>query len=674
MSPSHTRVLLGAALTFLALHQLKRVKRKRRHAIPRAASAILAALGILLYHGDRDYTWRVLVAAAIGLVVQRGLLRQKTRYITNLEKVGQRIGGTGADPAAHEYDFIIVGGGTAGCVLASRLSEDPNVRVLVLEAGASGRTLRFTRIPVSYGRLFRTQHDYNLYTEPQEHANGRVKYWPRGKMLGGCSSVNAQMAQYGAPSDFDEWAKITGDDSWSWSNFKRYFNKFENYQADSRYPRVDTSVKGNDGPVTIGYYSAISPKSKDFVEACTRLGVPFSPDFNTTKGTMGVNRVMTYVDEKCTRVSSETAYLTRDVLARLNLKVALHATVTKIQFKEVAGSLHAAGVEFTNQKDGARYQARALKEVILAGGAVHSPQILMLSGVGPQEELKKHGIEVVHDLPGVGSNLIDHPVVDVNVKDKFDRSNRHLQPNSLPDVIKSVGSLLKYIFFRSGALATNFGEAAAFIRSDDPALFPPEEYPMKLVDSTSSPDSPDLEIFTTALAYKEHGLIKFPMHTFAVHATLLRPMSKGTLRLRSSSPWDAPILDPRYLEAAVDVEKLVRGLKFVLRVIKAEPLSSHLDHNYDNSLLDHGLHTKSDDELRQIVRERVETLYHPASSCRMAPLAEGGVVDSQLKVYGIQGLRVCDASVFTTMVSGHTTGAVLAIAEKLADAVKAGRT
>ncbi|KAF8641732.1 hypothetical protein AX16_009842 [Volvariella volvacea WC 439] len=597
-------------------------------------------------------------------------LRQKTQYIRNLEKVGQQIG-IDAASVAYEYDFIIVGGGTAGCALASRLSENPNLKVLVLEAGTSGRSLLYTRIPIAYSRLFHTKHDYNLYTEPQEHANGKVKFWPRGKMLGGCSSINAQMAQYGAPGDFDEWAKITGDDGWSWSRFKHYFNKFENYKADTRYPQVDTSVKGNSGPVTIGYNSTISPKSGHFVEACTRLGVPLSHDFNTTKGTMGVNRVMTYVDEKCTRVSSETAYFTNDVLRRSNLKVALHATVTKIQFERIGDSLRAVGVDFTNKKNNKRYQARARKEVIISGGAVHSPQILMLSGVGPQKELKKHGIEVIHDLPGVGSNLIDHPVVDVNVKDQFNASSKHVQPTSLLDYFKYVGSTLEYFSLRSGALTTNFGEAAAFIRSDDPILFPREEYPVQLVDSTSSLDSPDLEVFTTALAYKEHGAVKLPMHTFAVHATLLRPMSKGTLHLRSSSPWDAPIIDPRYLEAEADVEKLVRGLKFILRVIKTEPLSSHLDHNNDDPLLDHRLLAKSDDELREIVRERVETLYHPASSCRMAPLSEGGVVDSKLRVHGIQGLRVCDASIFTTMVSGHTTAVVLATAEKLADIVKA---
>ncbi|KAF8882575.1 GMC oxidoreductase-domain-containing protein [Infundibulicybe gibba] len=388
-------------------------------------------------------------------------------------------------------------------------------------------------------------------------------------MLGGCE------AQYGAPGDFDQWANINQDDSWSWKNFSQYFTKFEKYSYDPEYPDLDPKTKGSDGPVRIGYFSDISQSSKDFIDSCTEIGIPHSADFNNIKSTGGVNRAMTYIDQKRERVSSESAYLTGDVLARPNLKVAICAQVTQILFEKVGDTIRATGVEFSGTQDGPRYRAKAKSEIIVAGGAIHSPQILMLSGVGPAEQLQKHDIPVIHNLPGVGSNLVDHPVVGVNFKDKQNDSRKFLKPQS--------------------------------------------------ISTTSAVDSPDLEIFTSPLSYKDHGTIIFPVHSVALHSALLRPMSTGKLTLKSNNPWDSPAIDPKYLEAPEDVQKLIRGIKLIFKIAKAEPLTS------------------SDEELEKIVRERVASLNHPTGTCRMAPLAEGGV-----------GLRVCDASIFPSMVSGHT--------------------
>ncbi|EAU85330.2 hypothetical protein CC1G_07600 [Coprinopsis cinerea okayama7 len=603
--------------------------------------------------GNNRFTW--ITAFAFALLLRQATKGRKPKLIADARRVAREVKEGELD--FDEYDVVIIGGGTAGCVLAARLSEDPSLRVLLLEAGGSGVALRETRIPVAYSLLFHTKHVYQFFTEPQDFANGKKRFWPRAKMLGGCSSINAQMAQWGSPGDFDRWGDIIGDDSWKWSNLKRYFNKFEKYVPHPDFPDVDVSVKGQEGPMKVGYFSEVSEGSKLFIKACQNVGIPFSPDFNTSKGTLGVN------------------------------KVVVNATVTKILTERVGGEIRTVGVEFAKSKEGPRYRVRARKEVVLSYNAepvlsthlrsAFSPTILMLSGIGPSGELRKHHIPSVLDLPGVGDNLIDHPVVDLYFKNRYDDSPKHVKPSSLGDVVKFVTSTLKYFITRSGSMATNFGESAAFVRSDDRALFPESAYPEKLHDTTSSAIGPDLEIFTTPMAYKvqiyllEHGDFTFPMHTFAIHVVLLRPRSKGTLRLKSASPWDAPAMNPTYLERPEDVHKLVRGVRLITKIARQEPLVQRLDHSDKDPLLDSDTYLKSDKELEELVRERLETLYHPTSTCRMAPLEDGGVVDSRLRVYGVKGLRVCDASIFPEIVSGHTAAAVLATAEHLADIIKA---
>ncbi|CAE6401855.1 unnamed protein product [Rhizoctonia solani] len=566
---------------------------------------------------------------------------------------------------AFTYDFIIIGGGTAGSVLASRLSERSDFKVLLLEAGTSGIALPISRVPAAYGRIMRTQHDWHLHTTPQAGCDNRELFWTRAKLLGGCSSSNAMMFHYGAASDYDEWASATDEPEckeWAFDQFLQYFQKFETFHPHPDFP-VDESKRGKQGPVQTGFYGHFANISRAFVSACQSIGIPFNPDLNTAEGTLGVSKIMTYITSTFSRCSAEAAYLTPNVLARPNLTVATNAHATKILFE----GKRVAGVEFARNKDAPRYRAKSRKEVILSAGAVHTPHILMNSGVGPANELKKHGIHIIHDLPGVGEHLMDHPMPLLRFRTLPGESLTFLNEkknNTFYDKLKRSKAIVQYLLTKSGPLTTNIAESACFFRSDDPKLFP--GLPPLDEDSSSGANTPDLELVFMPIAFKNHGLEPVPEGDLMSIGTIaLRPTSVGSITLRSNNPFDPPVIDPNYLSTQHDVDVLVRGMRVALRLTQEEPLRSMLDMSDRTPELDLKLVNADDATLAKEVRARAETVYHPTSTARI-----GSVVDARLRVYGVEGLRIADCSVIPTIISGHTEAPALAIGEKAADIIK----
>ncbi len=518
------------------------------------------------------------------------------------------------------YDYIIVGAGSAGCVLANRLSEDPKTTLLVLEAGGTDRA-REIRIPVAFSKLFKSAFDWAYETEEQAHLHNRRLYWPRGKVLGGSSSINAMVYIRGSRQDYDHWTSL-GNPGWGFSDVLPYFKKSEDQERDA------TAYHGVGGPLRVEDLREVNPLSRAFVEACVEIGLPRNADFNgREQDGVGFYQV---TQKRGRRHSAADAYL-RPAMRRPNLVVHVHAHATRMLFE----GRRVTGVEYL--RDGKAQQARAQRGVILCGGTVNSPQLLMLSGLGPAAQLQSLGIPVVMDLPGVGQNLQDHLIVAL--------ACRCTQAVGLEGA-ETLSNSMKYIFLRKGPLTSNVAEAGGFIRTR-------RELP-----------AADLQIVFGPLYYLNHGLTRPKGYGLSIGPTLIRPESRGTIRLRSSNPLEPPAIQPNYLSIEADLQVLIEGIKLARRISRAKAFRAFCGQEACP-----GPQVKSDEAIAEYIRQSCETLYHPVGTCKMGKDALS-VVNARLQVHGLDGLRVVDASIMPSIVGGNTNAPTIMIAEKAADLIR----
>ncbi|KAI0077950.1 GMC oxidoreductase [Panus rudis PR-1116 ss-1] len=577
--------------------------------------------------------------------------------------------------SAVEYDYVVVGGGTAGCVVASRLSEDLNSTVLLIESGKSAGNL-FTRIPLAFTKSFKTESDWAYHTVPQKAMNGKEFYWARGKVLGGTSAINALIYDRCSSEDFDSWAKA-GCTGWSWAELEPYFRKAEHFN-ENQVPtaKLKLNEKGRSGPWKIKRTDIGAPITESILDSCKELEIPHVEDTNTADKPRGVGHFPGIVDEAGKRCSTAAAYLTPDVLARPNLTVAIKNTTEKILFVEKDdGSLKAAGIQISAGPDAPKFRVRAKKEVVLCAGTVSSPHLLLVSGVGAKAELEAAGVECIKDLPHVGKHLSDH----ISSGPIIFRAKPEVTLDYINAPLHAAFNLIKWLWSGSGPFGTLAVPSAAFVRSDNERrLVDTSIGPVK--DLSSGPNSPDIEVLWSPLVVPDFFTVGKPGESgITIAAITLKPDSEGSITFKSASIWDRPLLDGNYFSSESDINIAMRGVRLILKLVRTQPLKSYIDFriqdNPDKSsyfwLADNDPDKLTNEELRAFVLRNGHPACHPAGTCRMGSSPDNSVVDPELKVHGIQGLRVVDASVFPTQVSGHPAAPIVAMAEKLADMVKA---
>ena len=532
-----------------------------------------------------------------------------------------------------DFDYIVVGGGSSGATLAGRLAEDPTLKVLLLEAGPSDGSLKI-KVPLGYGSLFYDQKfNWKYETEPEAELNGRRMYWPRGKVLGGSSAINAMVYVRGHQHDFKDWAKVAPN--WNWSNVEPLFKKIEAWKGEY------SSARGGSGPVGVSNVERdVHPLTNKYLEAGQELGFPLNRDYNGSH-MEGVSVYQTTIANGL-RVSSASAYISKRNSGR-NLRVITNAHVTKLIFdgRRAIGVCFSQGNrETTVLTDG---------EVILSAGALNSPHLLYLSGLGPANELQPHGISVLQDMPHVGRHLQDHIGVDFTLAVNRPSLNQKLRP-----VLGKFLVGLEYLFFKSGPLAMSLNQAGGFVKSD-PSL-----------------EAPDLQLYFSPLSYSTAPQGKRPLMSPDPYPAVrlgfnpTKPTSEGWISLKSSDPFESPKFVGNYLSTEEDKKVMISGMHLMRKFLKTkamrdiveEELSPGSDFNDDKSFMD-------------FARSEGGTVFHQCGTCRMGKDISSSVVDESLRVHGIDGLRVADASIFPRITTGNTNAPSIMVGEKAADIILA---
>lgn len=525
------------------------------------------------------------------------------------------------------HDYLIIGGGSGGAVMAGRLSEDANTSVCVLEAGGGGNSMLVNTPAATVAMLPTKLNNWGFETVPQPGFNGRCGYQPRGKTLGGSSAINAMVYIRGHRSDYDHWVEL-GNAGWSYDDVLPYFKLSEGNE------RFNDQYHGQNGPLAVSDLRSDNPLQQAYVDAGRQAGFPVIDDFNGAEQEgIGVYQVTQKNGE---RWSVARGYLLPHMDSRPNLTVHTKTRTLRILFD----GKRAVGVEVS--QGGKTRTIHANKEVIVAAGAFQSPQLLMLSGVGPADELAKHDIPLVHELPGVGQNLQDHPDFIFAYKSK----SMDTLGVSLGGTVKLMKDIQRYRKDRRGAITSNFAEGGGFLKTREDL------------------DAPNIQLHFVVALVEDHARKFHLSHGLSCHFCLLRPRSSGSVTLASADPQAAPLIDPGFFSHPDDVEDMVAGFKLTRKIMQQPALAPYITEDVFTADI------TSDDQIRQILRDRCDTVYHPIGTCKMG-VDDMAVVDpGSLKVYGVEGLRVVDASVIPTLIGGNTNAPTVMIAEKAVDMIR----
>ncbi|WP_025130346.1 GMC family oxidoreductase [Pseudomonas sp. PH1b] len=534
---------------------------------------------------------------------------------------------------AQEFDYIIVGSGSAGSVLAERLSADGRNRVLVLEAGGSDRRF-FIKMPIGYGRTFYDERvNWKYETEPELAIDARRSYWPRGRVLGGSSSINAMVYCRGLPADFDAW-KNMGNVGWGWEDVLPYFQRSE----------CQVDAQGNAGPGGPLYVSDVTsqlhPLRRHFFAAAKEMGLPYTQDFNGPHPEgVGVYRINTRKGMRC---SAADAFL-RPAMQRPNLHLETRALVRRVLFQ----GRRAVGIEF--EKDARIVSVRARREVILSAGAVNSPQLLQLSGVGPAQLLRQHGIDLVLDNEAVGGQLQDHLGINYYYQCTEPTLNNQLYP-----LHGKLLAGLRYVLTRKGPLSVSVNQSGGFVRS------------------SAGMSAPDTQLYFNPVTYSTAPEGKRPLMNpdpfpgFIISFQPCRPLSRGRIDICSADPKVAPTIRPNYLSVQADVDAVIAGGRLVQQMMRTRALQGLV-----KEAIAPVLDSMSDAQILSDFRQRCGSVFHPVGTCGMGPDPEHSVVDLRLRVHGLEALRVVDASIFPSITSGNTNAPTIMVAQKAADMILA---